>query len=112
MTGFEHRIGGLEKAKDTGNVSYDPANHEEMCHIRQQKIDLAAENIPLQELEGEDSGDLLVISWGGTYGATHAAVKIAQEEGIKVSLMHLKYINPMPKNVESIIGNFKKSFSA
>ncbi len=108
MEGFEHRIGGLEKAKDSGNVSYDPANHEEMCHIRQQKVDLAAENIPLQEVEGEESGDLLVISWGGTYGATHAAVKKAQEEGLKVSLMHLKYISPMPKNVESIIGNFKK----
>ena len=108
MEGFEHRIGGLEKAQGTGNVSYDPVNHEEMCHIRAKKVELAAENIPLQELEGEDSGDLLVISWGGTYGSTHAAVKKCQEEGLKVSLMHLKYINPMPKNVEEIMGRFKK----
>ena len=80
MEGYEHRIGGLEKALGTGNVSYDPANHEEMCHIRKEKVERASNNIPLQALEGEDSGDVLVISWGGTYGATHAAVKRCQEE--------------------------------
>ena len=108
MAGYEHRIGGLEKAVGSGNVSYDPMNHEEMCHIRKEKVERAANNIPLQELEGEDSGDVLVISWGGTYGATHAAVKKCQDEGLKVSLMHLKYISPMPKNVGDIIKNFKK----
>ncbi len=108
MPGYEHRIGGLEKAMGTGNVSYDPVNHEEMCHIRKEKVNRAANNIPPQELEGDASGDVLVISWGGTYGATHAAVKKCQKEGIKVSLMHLKYINPMPKNVGDIIKNFKK----
>ena len=112
MPGYEHRIGGLEKAVGSGNVSYDPMNHEEMCHIRKEKVERAANNIPLQELEGEDSGDVLVISWGGTYGATHAAVKKCQDEGLKVSLMHLKYISPMPKNVGDIIKNFKKSFSS
>ena len=61
-----------------------------------------------KSLKGEDSGDVLVISWGGTYGATHAAVKKCQDEGLNVSLMHLKYINPMPKNVGDIIKNFKK----
>ena len=108
MEGYEHRIGGLEKALGTGNVSYDPANHEEMCHIRKEKVERASNNIPLQALEGEDSGDVLVISWGGTYGATHAAVKKCQEEGLKVSLMHLKYINPMPSNVGELIKNFKR----
>ena len=108
MEGYEHRIGGLEKALGTGNVSYDPANHEEMCHIRKEKVERASNNIPLQALEGEDSGDVLVISWGGTYGATHAAVKRCQEEGLKVSLMHLKYINPMPSNVGELIKNFKR----
>lgn len=108
MEGYEHRLGGLEKAIDTGNVSYDPNNHETMCHIREEKVQKASDNIPLQELEGEDSGDLLVVSWGGTYGATHMAVKQLQEEGHKVSLMHLKYINPMPKNTEQLLKNFKK----
>lgn len=108
MAGYEHRLGGLEKAVDTGNVSYDPENHEEMCHIRQAKIDKAANNIPLQELEGEDKGDLLVVSWGGTYGATHMAVKEMQDLGHKVSLMHLRYISPMPRNTEELLGNFKK----
>ena len=106
--GFEHRLGGLEKAENTGNVSYDPENHEKMMHIREEKIQRAANNIPLQELEGEDSGDLLVVSWGGTYGATHMAVAEMQRQGKKVSLMHLRYINPMPKNVEDILKRFKK----
>lgn len=106
--GYEHRLGGLEKQVDTGNVSYDPANHEEMCRIRAQKVANVADNIPLQELEGEDSGDLLVISWGGTYGATHMAVAEMQAQGKKVSLMHLKYINPMPKNVDDIITKFSR----
>ena len=106
--GFEHRIGGLEKQVDTGNVSYDPANHETMVHIRQKKVDLVAEKIPRQKLEGAESGDLLVVSWGGTYGATHMAVQRMIEEGHKISLMHLKYLNPMPKNVEELFKNFKK----
>ncbi len=106
--GYEHRLGGIEKQLDTGNVSYDPANHEEMCRIRAQKVANAADNIPLQEVEGDDSGDLLVISWGGTYGATHMAVSEMRNQGKKVSLMHLKYINPMPKNVDDIIKKFNK----
>lgn len=108
MEGYEHRLGGLEKALNTGNVSYDPNNHETMCHIREEKVQKASSNIPLQELEGDESGDLLVVSWGGTYGATHMAVKQLRKEGHKVSLMHLKYINPMPRNVEGIFKNFKK----
>ncbi|MCO4794352.1 MAG: 2-oxoacid:acceptor oxidoreductase subunit alpha [Bacteriovoracaceae bacterium] len=108
MAGFEHRLGGLEKAVETGNVSYDPNNHETMCHIREEKVANAAKNIPAQTLEGEDSGDLLVVSWGGTYGATHMAVKQLQEEGHKISLMHLKYINPMPSNTEQLLRSFKK----
>jgi len=106
--GLEHRIGGLEKEVGTGNVSYDPNNHEEMSHIRENKVANAANIIPLQEVEGKQTGDLLVVSWGGTYGATHMAVKKMQEEGKSVSLMHLKYLNPMPKNVEKILKGFKK----
>ncbi|MBT3984578.1 MAG: 2-oxoglutarate ferredoxin oxidoreductase subunit alpha, partial [Bacteriovoracaceae bacterium] len=108
MEGFEHRLGGLEKDVKTGNVSYDPDNHSDMCHIRAEKVKRVEDNIPLQTLEGEDSGDVLVLSWGGTYGATHMAVKELLEQGKKVSLCHLKYINPMPKNIGEILGNFKK----
>jgi 2-oxoglutarate ferredoxin oxidoreductase subunit alpha len=108
VKGFEHRIGGLEKEDGTGNVSYDPLNHEKMVNIRAQKVANTAEIIPLQEVVGDPTGDVLVISWGGTYGSTFMAVKKFREEGKKVSLMHLRYINPMPKNVGDIIKGFKK----
>jgi len=108
MQGLEHRIGGLEKDYTTGNISYDPKNHQKMSETREQKVQQATNNIPLQELEGENSGDLLVISWGGTYGAVEMATKALQKEGKKISLMHLRYINPMPKNVADIIKEFKK----
>jgi len=108
MKGLEHRIGGLEKDFDTGNVSYDPSNHQKMCEVRQKKVENAANNIPLQEVEGNESGDLLVISWGGTYGSVEMAVRTLQKEGHKISLMHLRYINPLPKNIGNVIKNFKK----
>lgn len=108
MAGLEHRIGGLEKDYDTGNISYDPKNHQKMCAVRQEKVAKVADNIPLQEVEGDESGDLLVISWGGTYGSVEMAVRSLQKEGKKVSLMHLRYINPMPRNVGDAIKNFKK----
>jgi len=108
MAGLEHRIGGLEKDFDTGNISYDPANHQKMCEVRQQKVDNAVNSIPLQEVEGNENGDLLVISWGGTYGSVEVAVRALQKEGHKISLVHLKYIHPMPKNIADIIKNFKK----
>lgn len=108
MVGLEHRIGGLEKDYDTGNVSYDPANHQKMCTVRQEKVAKVADNIPLQDIEGDESGELLVISWGGTYGSVEMAVRALQKEGKKVSLMHLRYINPMPRNVSDVIKNFKK----
>ncbi len=106
--GLEHRLGGLEKQEETGNVSYIPENHERMCELRAKKIERVANFIPLQEIEGESEGDLLVISWGGTYGATHMAVQEMRNKGKNVSLMHLQYINPMPRNVEEVINKFKK----
>jgi 2-oxoglutarate ferredoxin oxidoreductase subunit alpha len=108
MKGLEHRVGGLEKAQDSGNVSYDPENHEKMIGIRAEKVAKVKQNIPKQDIEGDDSGDVLLVSWGGTYGATHTAVKEVRAQGKKVSLMHLRYINPMPANVEEILKNFKK----
>lgn len=106
--GLEHRIGGLEKANITGNVSYDPINHEKMCHLRAQKVSNVADDIPLQELDGPESGDLLVLSWGGPYGACATAVHTAQKAGKKVSHCHLRYINPLPKNLEKILRSFKQ----
>ena len=106
--GLEHRIGGLEKDHETGNVSYDPENHEFMCKIRQEKIDRIADFIPELEVDGEESGDLLVLSWGGTYGACTTAVKQCQTEGLSVSHAHLRFINPFPRNLETLLGNFKK----
>lgn len=108
LADFEHRIGGIEKEDKTGNVSYDPKNHQKMVDIRAKKVEMVCENIPLQKLEGAESGELLVVSWGGTYGATHTAVMELQKEGKSVSLMHLKYLNPMPKNVKDLINNFDK----
>lgn len=108
MKGLEHRIGGLEKALDSGNVSYDPENHEQMVLTRAKKVELVADNIPLQHIEGDESADILLVSWGGTYGATSSAVKELCENGKKVALMHLRYINPMPKNVREIIASYKK----
>ena len=106
--GLEHRIGGLEKDHETGNVSYDPENHEFMCKIRQEKIDRIADFIPELEVDGEESGDLLVLSWGGTYGACTTAVTQCQAEGLSVSHAHLRFINPFPRNLETLLGNFKK----
>lgn len=108
MAGLEHRIGGLEKDFDTGDISYDPSNHQKMCNVREEKVAKVADNIPLQEVEGDESGDLLVISWGGTYGSIVMAIHALQKEGKKVSLLHLRYINPMPRNVDDIIKKFKK----
>ncbi|OUR99717.1 hypothetical protein A9Q84_01455 [Halobacteriovorax marinus] len=108
MKGLEHRVGGLEKDFITGDVSYDPLNHEKMTHIRQEKIARVANNIPLQQIEGDESGDLLVVSWGGTYGSVQMAVRALQKQGKKISLIHLRYLNPMPKNIENILKKFKK----
>ncbi|MFA5296674.1 MAG: 2-oxoacid:acceptor oxidoreductase subunit alpha [Lutibacter sp.] len=107
--GLEHRIGGLEKDSITGNISYEPKNHEEMTRIRAEKVRLVQNNIPELKTEFADSGDLLVIGWGGTYGSLHSAVKQFSDEGHKnVGFAHFNYINPMPKNTEEILSKYKK----
>ena len=107
--GLEHRIGGLEKDRVTGNISYEPKNHEEMTHIRAEKVRLVQNNIPDLKTEFADSGDLLVIGWGGTYGSLHSAVKQISDEGYKnIGFAHFNYINPMPKNTEEILSKYKK----
>ncbi len=105
---LEHRIGGLEKADKTGNVSYDPENHQRMTDLRHEKVQRLQQIIPLQEVEGEETGDLLVIGWGGTYGAIRTAVRRARRDGRKVSHAHLRYLNPFPANVKEVLSGFKR----
>ena len=106
--GLEHRIGGLEKEHITGNVSYDPENHEFMVKMRQAKVDRIAEDIPLATVDGDTQGDLLVVGWGGTYGSIRTAVEAKRREGKSVSHLHLKYLNPFQKNIGEILYNFKQ----
>jgi len=104
---LEHRIGGLEKHELTGNVNYEPANHERMVRIRQEKVDRVADRLPPTEIFGDDSGDILVLGWGGTFGSIHAAVKSMRNSGRKISAVHLRYINPLPNDLEEIMSRFK-----
>jgi 2-oxoglutarate ferredoxin oxidoreductase subunit alpha len=106
--GLRHRVGGLEKENGSGNVSHDPLNHENMTHIRQEKVDRVANYIPELEVHGEEEGELLIISWGGTFGVMRTAIDALHEEGIKISLAHFKHIMPLPKNTEQVFSKFKK----
>jgi 2-oxoglutarate ferredoxin oxidoreductase subunit alpha len=106
--GLEHRIGGLEKEDVTGNVSYDPANHEHMVRTRAQKIANIAQDIPELQVNGPEEGDLLVAGWGGTYGAITTAVARAQHRGRKVAQIHFRYLNPMPRNTADVLKRYKK----
>lgn len=106
--GLMHRIGGLEKQDITGNVSYDPENHQHMVNVRAKKVANIADDIPLQEVVGPKEGDLLVLSWGGTYGACTSATQRCRAEGLSVAHAHLRYLNPFPKNLEQILRSYKK----
>jgi 2-oxoglutarate ferredoxin oxidoreductase subunit alpha len=105
--GLEHRIGGLEKQDVTGNVSYDPANHQHMVNTRAKKVADVANDLPPQKLDGPASGDLLVLSWGGTSGACATAVHNVQAKGQAVTHCHLRYLNPLPKDMGDILKRFK-----
>jgi 2-oxoglutarate ferredoxin oxidoreductase subunit alpha len=107
--GLEHRIGGLEKQNITGNVSYDPENHQLMVRIRQEKVDKIADHIPPQEIElGPEKGKVLVLGWGSTYGAIKSAVLELLAEGHEVAHAHIRYLRPFPKNLEEILHSFDK----
>ncbi len=105
--GLEHRIGGLEKQDKTGNVNYEPENHNKMVHLRAEKVERIANDIPPAAVEGDEKGDLLVVGWGGTYGAIRSAVEAKRAQGKSVSHLHLRYLNPLQKNVGQILYNFK-----
>jgi len=106
--GLQHRIGGLEKEDGTGNVTYNPDNHHKMCELRTEKVRRIQQEIPTTQIDGLKKGKLLVLGWGSTYGAIRTAVKRKQDEGRSVSHVHLRFLNPLPEDLGSILQNFEK----
>ena len=106
--GLEHRIGGLEKADITGNVNYEAANHNKMVHLRAEKIERMVQDVPGLEVMGDESGDLLVLGWGSTYGVITTAVQRARAQGKRVSSAHIRYINPLPANLGDLMKRYDR----
>src|ERR1700681_3234029 len=106
--GLEHRIGGLEKQDVSGNINYEPLNHEKMVRIRAAKVAAIAQDIPEIEPVGDTHGDLLIIAWGSTHGAITAAVNAQRAEGRRIGHVHLRHLNPLPSNLGEVINRFKK----
>ncbi len=106
--GLEHRTGGLEKEALTGNVSYGPLNHEAMVQTRARKIALAANEIPALEVQGPAQGDLLVVGWGSTFGAIHDAVERCRKKGLAIAAVHLRHLNPLPRNTGALLKRYRK----
>ena len=106
--GLEHRIGGLEKQDVTGNVNYEPLNHEKMVRIRAAKIDAIVQDVPNVLPNGDPDGDLLLVSWGSTYGSITQAVKAERARGRKLGHLHLRYLNPLPANLGDILKRYRK----
>jgi 2-oxoglutarate ferredoxin oxidoreductase subunit alpha len=106
--GLEHRIGGLEKQDLTGNISYDAENHDLMTRLRAQKVAGIANDIPELEVDDPDGADLLVLSWGGTYGPVAAGVRRTRGDGGNVAHAHLHYLNPFPRNTGDVVGAYEK----
>lgn len=105
--GLEHRIGGIEKQHETGNISYDAQNHEFMVHMRESKVEKIADHVPLQTIDtGTEKGKLLILGWGSTYGAIKTAVMEARAKGYDVSHAHIRYLKPFPKNLGEVLYNF------
>lgn len=108
MEGFTHRVGGLEKDYNTGNLSSDPKNHQKMVNARKAKIDYIANCIPELKVEGDTSSDTLVVGWGSTYGHLVASLERISKKGQKLALAHFKFINPLPKNTEEVLRSYSK----
>jgi 2-oxoglutarate ferredoxin oxidoreductase subunit alpha len=103
-----HRVGGLEKQDITGNVSYDPENHDHMVRVRARKVENVASVIPPQAVDGPDSGELLVLSWGGVYGACASAVARMQQSGVSVALANVRHVHPMPSNMAALLSRYRR----
>jgi 2-oxoglutarate ferredoxin oxidoreductase subunit alpha len=106
--GLEHRIGGIEKQDVTGNISYEPLNHEKMVRIRAAKVEAIAQEIPAAVPEGDPEGDLLVVAWGSTGGSITAAVNAQRARGRKIGHLHLRHLNPLPANLGEVLKRYKK----
>ncbi len=106
--GLEHRLGGIEKQHETGNISYDPDNHEFMVHLRAEKVKKIADDLGNTDIFGAQSGDTLLISWGSTFGSVRSATKTLVEEGVSVGHIHLRYLNPLPNDLGDKIKGFKR----
>ncbi|RMH12860.1 MAG: 2-oxoglutarate ferredoxin oxidoreductase subunit alpha, partial [Gemmatimonadetes bacterium] len=106
--GLEHRIGGLTKAVDTGNVVYDAVNHGRMVALRNEKIARIAQDVPPVEVDGPQNAELLVVGWGGTQGALRASVDEARERGHAVAYVHLRHLNPFPANLGEVLGAYDR----
>src|SRR5690606_18063844 len=105
--GLEHRIGGLEKQAETGNVSYDPKNHERMTKLRAEKVQRVQQDIPPTEIYGDAEGDVLLVGWGSTRGTIEAAVDDARSRGQRVGAIHLRWICPFPSDLLPIFERFE-----
>jgi 2-oxoglutarate ferredoxin oxidoreductase subunit alpha len=105
--GLEHRVGGIEKQDVTGNINYDPLNHERMVRLRAAKVEAVADEIPDVVPAGDTSGDLLIVAWGSTHGPITAALKTARAKGQSVGHVHLRFLNPLPRNLGDVIKRFK-----
>jgi 2-oxoglutarate ferredoxin oxidoreductase subunit alpha len=106
--GLEHRLGGLEKEPDTGNVSYAPQDHEVMVQQRAARIAGIARDIPELQVDEEGEAELLIVGWGSTYGAIAAAVQRCRQRGLKVAHAHLRYLNPLPRNTGEVLQRYRK----
>jgi 2-oxoglutarate/2-oxoacid ferredoxin oxidoreductase subunit alpha len=106
--GLEHRIGGLEKQDVTGNVNYEPLNHERMVRLRAEKVAAIVQDVPEVVPAGDPSGDLLIVSWGSTHGPVTAALNTAREKGHRIGHVHLRYLNPLPQNLGDVLGRYDR----
>ena len=106
--GLEHRVGGLEKQDVTGNVNYEPMNHEKMIRLRAAKVEAIGQDVPDVVAAGDPDGDLLIIAWGSTYGAVTAALNAQRANGHRIGHVHLRYLNPLPRNLGEVIKRYRK----
>jgi 2-oxoglutarate ferredoxin oxidoreductase subunit alpha len=106
--GLEHRVGGLEKQEVTGNVNYEPLNHERMVQLRAKKVELVVQDVPDVVPAGDPEGDLVLVGWGSTYGSITAALRAQREKGKKIGHVHLRHLNPLPKNLGEVLKRYKK----
>jgi 2-oxoglutarate ferredoxin oxidoreductase subunit alpha len=105
--GLEHRVGGLEKQDVTGNINYEPLNHEKMVRLRAAKVEAVVQDVPDAVATGDPDGDLLIVAWGSTYGAITAAVNTARAKGRRVGHVHLRHLNPLPRNLGEVLGRYR-----